>query len=134
MPKLTKTDILWKSYPIISISVPFDIFITVLFDIFIAALFDISQKINMRWMYKNWSPLTFFETAQCYVMLVTQLIYFLAQSGCKKKLRNCSVWLPLNCGEREKALFERKNIKNNLTNECVLQGWHIALPCVEWCS
>ena len=70
----------------------------------------------------------------CYVMLVTQLIYFLAQSSCKKKLRNCSVWLPLNCGEREKALFERKNIKNNLINECVLQGWHIALPCVEWCS
>ena len=60
MPKLTKTDILSKSYPIISISVPFDIFITVLFDIFIAALFDISQKINMSLMYKNWSPLTFF--------------------------------------------------------------------------
>ena len=95
MPKLTKTDILSKSYPIISISVPFDIFITVLFDIFIAALFDISQKINMSLMYKNWSPLTFFlrlyNVMLCYVMLVTQLIYFLAQSGCKKKLRNCSV-------------------------------------------
>lgn len=79
MPKLTKTDILWKNYPIISISVLFDIFITVLFDIFIAALFDISQKINMSLMYKNWSPLTFFlrlhNVMLCYVGYSTDLFF-----------------------------------------------------------